>query len=234
MLESLAIMKGEPLPVAGMSGDLMSVRSQLERRIPAQAVLAGVCLALIGSAVLPAAGQTLTYDVGIDVPEFVVLHYWDQIDFEISETEFGQLFIAGYPNVSHGSSLVLASLDGSGLSASAGIEQVVDNVPVWNQRGAVTLQALNGFAVRSVTRRGQVSVEVSLTQKDATGPVAGSLIRAKKVELSAPGTAPKRKIRISSNGNIVWGDIHLQVDLQDATVAGDYDGIRIEIKAESL
>jgi hypothetical protein len=207
---------------------------ELERRVPAKAVLVVVCLLLVGSAVAPAVGQTLTYDVGIDVPEFVVLHYWDQIDFEIDETEFGELFIAGGPSISAGSNSVFASFNGTELAASAGIDQAVGGTPVSNQSGRVTLRAINGFAVRSITRRGRVSVEARLRQKNATGPTAGSAIRARKVKLSAPGVAAKRKIQIRSNGTIVWGDIHLEVDLSDATVAGDYDGIRIEIKAESL
>ena len=118
--------------------------------MPAWLISAAVCLALLGSAVAPASAQSFVYDVGVDLPEYVVLWYWDQITIDITAAELTRHFF-GQAAVDAGTQSTLAGSVGGGLSLDAGIDNVVDDGPTNDPDDRWWLSVPDAWALESVS-----------------------------------------------------------------------------------
>lgn len=215
------------------------VRS-IQQRVPAWVITAGVCLALVGSAVAPAApvsAQSFVYDIGVDFPEYVILWYWDQIMIDITTAQLTS-YLFGQAAVDAGTQSSVASFAGPWMTVDGGIDSVVDDGLINDPGDPLWLGIANAWAMQSVSASGstQVSIRIKKKKKDAKLPGdGGNKITAKAVQVGAAGVIGKQ-IAVPSTGwgVYLWGAIYLQIDITGAQRAGDYTGIEVEIKAENI
>ncbi len=211
---------------------------RFQQRVPAWLISAGVCLALVASAMVPASpalAQSFLFDVGVNFPEYVVLWYWDQIDIEITTAALTN-YLFGQSTINAGSQSITSRFAGSTLTVDAGIDGVVDDGVINDPDARIWLGVPNAWAMRSVSSSGDTQVSVSVTRR--SGRLAGpgrNRIRVRDAQVAAASSLGRSIVVPSTgSGGVLWGTIYLQVDISNAKRAGDYTGIVVEITAENI
>jgi len=214
------------------------VARRIQQRVPAWLIAAGVCLALVGSAlapVAPASAQTLLFDVGVNFPEYVILFYRDQINIQITTAALTS-YLFGQSAIDAGTKTTAANFVGNRWIADAGIDAVVDDDLLNDPDDPLWLGVPNGWAIESVSLSGDTQVSISVRKKDGklAGP-GGNRIRVTDAEVAGASSRGSTIVVPSTGaGGILWGEIFLQVDISRANRAGDYDGIVVQILAENI
>ena len=213
---------------------------KIQQRVPAWLISVAVCLALVGSAVAPVApvsAQSFVYDIGIDFPDYVTLWYWDQITIEITPAELAS-YLFGQAAVDAGSQSMVGGFAGARITADAGIDTVVDASVFNYPADPLSVGVSNAWAMESVSASGITQVSIAFKKAKPVakllGP-GGNQIRATGVQVEAAGVIGENiVVPATGAGGLLWGSIYLQLDITDATKAGDYGSIVVVIKAENI
>lgn len=214
------------------------VPTRIRRYPPAWSIQAGVCVLLVASAVAPvapAAAQSLQFDIDVEFPDYVILWYWDQITIDITATELTDHFF-GQSAIDAGAQSTTASLVGNRLVTDAGINGVVDDDLLNDPSDLWWLIVPDAWALESVSASGFTEVSIKDRDKNADLPgPGGNRIRLTGQEVEAAGNIGETIVVPSTGvGVLLWGAIHLQIDITEANRAGDYEGIEIEIEVENI
>lgn len=211
---------------------------RIQQRVPAWLIAAGVCLALVCSALVPmapASAQSFLFDIDLDLPDYVILWYWDQITIDITAAELTSHFF-GQSAIDAGTQSVAAGFVGNTLVADAGIDGVVDDDLLNDPSDLWWLTVPDAWALESVSESG--FTEVSIRERDdravLIGP-GGNEITLVGQEVEAGGNIGETIVVPATGVDVLlWGAIHLQVDITNANRAGDYVGIEIQIRVENI
>ena len=210
----------------------------IQQRVPAWLISAGVCLVLACSALAPVApvtAQSFLFDVGVNLPEYVIFWYWDQITIDITAAELTSHFFGGSA-INAGNQSVIAGFVGNTLVADAGIGGVVDDDLLNDPADPWWLIVPDAWALESVSESGftEVSIKEKSRDADLPGP-GGNVITLVDQAVEAAGNIGETIVVPATGvGVLLWGAIHLQVDITQANRAGDYVGIEIEIKVDNI
>ena len=168
-------------------------------------------------------------DVDINFPSIVILHYYGNIDVQLTSTALGN-FLAGTPGNS-------GRDEGTAAPAAGGFTQDMAITPTFaggNDPSSAILTLENAYHVRGITiggGTGNISVDInttSATLTHANGAGSGTIdINGSSVQNTALGLGPASSIDYPSPGlGGEPGDIVLDLDLSNANEAGWYnDGV---------
>ena len=181
-------------------------------------VAAAVLIAVFAPA--PARAQAVgATAIDITLPSIVILHYFSEVDIEI--TEAGLITFLGY-----GSNEVDEGLE---APAAGGFTQdltLSPSVPTGDPAAALlTLQ--NAWAVRAIGASGQ-QTQVSIAPTDATLANGAATITIDAAEVQSGVVGPGASIQFAPPGLSVprLGDVLLTLDLSSANLSGQYiDGL---------
>ena len=209
---------------------------RIQQRLPTWLISAAVCLVLVGGAIAPlapASAQTYSFDVGVDMPDYVVLWYFDQVDFDLTTVALTD-YITGKEPASAGTKTATANFSGGGLDVDANLGAELGNPLTGNPRLWLTIP--DAWAMRSVSASGDTRVSISIVERDATiaGP-GNNRVRVQRARVAADGKEGSN-IVLPSTGPTgqLWGEILLRVNINRARIAGTYSGIVVQITAENI
>lgn len=176
-------------------------------------------LVVVGSLVIaPAAyAQSGAVAVGINMPGVIVLHYFSQIDVTVPAGDIQTLLGLG-ASVDQGTKAVTAA----SLSGNAGLTPTAAN-----SIASVDLTLLNAWAVRAIGIAGGASVNVAIAVTDATLGHTGlgtETITINSAAVKTGASAFGASVAFASPGFVTaaLGDVRLNLNLENATLQGDY------------
>jgi hypothetical protein len=198
-----------------------------------------VIIALVGFActLVPSSVQAQASgasDLDITLPDIVVLHYFSDIDIDISAAALGT-FLYGT------ASGEIAINEGTAAPAAGGFTQdltMTATAPTGDP-SAVDLTLQNAWAVSSVRLWGagaQTEVRISITDATLTHGASGDTITISSGEVSSGGLGPAASIQFDPTGLFTprYGDVTLELDLTNATWGGVYEDGEFTLEAENI
>ncbi|NKB89539.1 MAG: hypothetical protein GKS06_15085 [Acidobacteria bacterium] len=216
---------------AGNAGAAM--RRTLGSPIRVGVALLCTALALAGAIAPPAAAQSLNIDVGVDLPDWIRLFYWDTIPLAIDAGDLVSTYF-GSPAINAGTRGLTMNMQGGAFTGDATIGNVVDDDLIADPGSDFEWFPIQyAWALQAVSQSGQTQVSIRVRNRNANAG-GGARIRARDAMVGIGG-AIARTISIQHSGYfLTWGDAYLQLDLSRASRAGTYNGIRVEITAENI
>jgi len=170
-----------------------------------------------------ATGQT---NVSFKLPGTIILHYVSDVTFDVPASYFGgadQAFDDDTPR----------TLTGFDIDANVDLT----DGPLDASIDTVTAYIRNAWAVRSMSASGQSQVAITLDNAAASHATAGT-IALSNAQVSADGTAFGVTTTFASPGmsrtNAEYGDVSLDLDMTNATSAGEYAGAEYTITATNI
>jgi len=171
-------------------------------------------------------------DVDINMPDIVILHYFSNVDVQITSNELGLYLTGTAGNSAFDEGTMGPPAGGFTLDLAIGPSALTGGDP-----SAALLVLQNAWAVRAISRAGATDTQLSIVVTDGTldhtATAATIAITAAAVD---DGTSNGASITFPAPGipNPQVGDVELTLDLTNAINAGDYlDGV-YELTAQNL
>lgn len=182
----------------------------------------GCLLATANMASAQASGAT---DLDISFPDIVVLHYFSNVDVQLTSNALGTWLTGSAGDSSYD--------EGTASPAAGGFTQDLAIGPsaLLNDPAAAVLRLENAWAVRAISFGAFGTTQVSIAN---TQPTLNHSLTASSMTISSAavddGSSSGASITFAapglSNGNAVVGDVVLTMDMSAALDAGDYlDGV---------
>ena len=184
--------------------------------------LAAVAALTLGTQAFAASGPTT---VNINFPNVIILHYINDVTFDVPDTAF----VTGADfDINEGSGGTLSTYFAPNISGNAGITITIDTA-LDTYTGTIN----NAWAVRALSATG-VQVSIAITDPDAINGLnsTASLIGIPTV---TDGTTTGQLITFASpgmsSGTAVKGSVMLNMDFTGVTLPGTHTGAKYTITA---
>lgn len=193
------------------------------------ALTAMVGVPLAPTAQAAAVGAT---DVDITLPDIVILHYFSDVDVEITNGALGT-FLTG----TLGDSSIIETTP---VLAAGGMTQDLSISPTSALTGdptAAVLTLQNAWAVRAISLAGGTNTQLAIANTDATLDHASTSATITVTAVAVDdGTSNGTSIQFASPGLVspVVGDVELTLDLTDAINAGVYEDAVFTLTATNV
>jgi hypothetical protein len=196
--------------------------SGFEKEATMRRILVIGVLALAAAVVAPspAAAQQGPVDIDITLGSVVILHYFQNLDVTLDATALAQMLGYGGTSVPEGTADPI-TISAWPFSGDANLQAHITNPT--HDPAAVDLTIQNVWSVRSNTVNGTNSVTIAITDGTLTHS-SGRTITMSNGRVNTLGGTPAATITFPSPGmaNPQYGDVILQLDLSNATRAGEY------------
>jgi hypothetical protein len=191
--------------------------------------LLNVSLTVVGVALVlamtPAANAQATgaTDVDITLPDIVILHYFSNVDIQITGGALGTFLtgVAGDQSIDEGTSTPAAG----GFTQDLGIGP---SALSGGDPSAAVLTLTNAWAVRSISFAGvtDTTLDIALTDDTLTHSGGGTIVITSATVDAGAGAGDPITFAAPGLANPEVGDVVLTLDLTNADAGGDYlDGV---------
>lgn len=202
----------------------------LRRSLVVVCLVLGVLLLVPHSVRAQAQGQT---DLDINLPDIVILHFFSQVQVDISQAALGTFFTgtAGDSAVDEGA--VTVGPGGFTQDLAIGPSPLSGGDP-----SAALLTLQNAWAVRAISLAGGTDTQVSITvddnQLDHTVTAGAQILITGGAVSDGTSTGPSIQFPAPGLANPQLGDVELTLDLTNATNAGLYEQGLFTLTAQNL
>jgi len=200
----------------------------------ASLVVGAFALLIASPAHAQATGNTA---ISIDIPDLVILHYFDTVDVQLDAATMGN-FLTGSPLTA----VTLVNEGANGGLATLGLGQFeldlgIAPAPLTGDPANAILLLQNAWAVRSISGGANALTEVAITVPAASSTLtggSGSSIEMVGADVDAGGGAAASVSFTPSLAPPVTGDVVLTLDFSTTTAAGSHTGGVYSLTASNI